>query len=102
MATSFKVDGLQNPDMYYWAEPHCGYEDSQPVKIQEMKPYELPPRVMGCWAQPFVGIQERGVFDAQATEPPIEFPILERSKRYGAGPHTAFAGSTALPLQTNF
>jgi len=102
MATSFKVYGLQNPDVHYWNDTVCGYEDSQPVKIQEMKPYELPPRVMGCWTQPFNGIQERGVLDAQAAEPPIEFPIMARSKRYGSGPHTAFAPSKPLPLQTNF
>ncbi len=102
MATSFKVDGLKNPDMYYWNETHCGYDDPQPVKIQEMKPYELPPRVMGAWTQPFVGISERGIFDAQSEQPPVELPIMDRSKRYGSGPPTAFAASKALPLQTNF
>jgi len=103
MATRFKTYGLHAPDMSFWNSTNCGYEDAQPIKIQEIKPYELPPRVMGCWTQPFVGIEERGIIDGQANEPVTSFPIKSDNDRYGSGPRIVLPKvNKSLPLQSNF
>lgn len=87
-ASSYSPPGRKYPDLWYWAETMVEYPVGGPIAHDEMKldanKYAM--RTLPTFAQPFCGVEERGINYHNAELPPIGEPVLPSSRRYAVQP----------------